>query len=98
MNIGKLMKQAQEMQSRLQETVSGIEVSQTVGGGMVEVRMAGDKSLRSVRIDPEVLDPDDPEMLQDLIVSAVNEAARKVDEEMKGALGGMAPGLGIPGL
>lgn len=98
MNIAKLMQQAQDMQSKLQETVSGIEVTQAVGGGMVEVRMSGEKLLTAVKIEPEVLDPEDPQMVQDLILTAVNEACRQVDEQLKGALGGMAPGMGIPGL
>ncbi len=98
MNIAKLMQQAQEMQSRMQDTVKDICVEQSVAGGMVTVRMSGDKTLTAITIDPELLDPQDPAMVQDLVLSAVNEAASKVDEQLKGAMGGMAAGMGIPGL
>ena len=98
MNIAKMMKQAQEMQARMQETVKDIEVTQSVAGGMVEVAMSGDKLLTKVTIDPELLDPQDPQMVQDLVLSAVNEAARQVDEQLKGAMGGLAAGMGLPGM
>lgn len=96
MNLQKLMKQAQEMQSRLQGELETMEVEASVGGGMVTVTMSGHKQLRKVSIDPEVLDPADPDMVQDLIVAAVNEAARKVDEAVQSKLGGLAGGL--PGM
>ena len=96
MNIQKLMKQAQQMQSRLQGELETLEVEASVGGGMVAVTMSGHKLLKSVRIEKDVLDPEDPDMLQDLIVAAVNEAARKVDDEMQSKLGGLAGGL--PGM
>jgi len=96
MNIQKMMKQAQEMQTRLQAELEQVEVEAQVGGGMVTVKMSGHKQLRDIRIDPEVLDPDDPEMLQDLIMAAVTEATRKVDEELQSRLGGLAGGL--PGM
>ena len=96
MNLQKLMKQAQEMQSRLQGELETLEVEAAVGGGMVAVTMNGHKQLLTVRIDREVLDPEDPEMIQDLVVAAVNEASRKVDEAVQGKIGGMAGGL--PGL
>ena len=96
MNLQKLMKQAQEMQTRLQGELETLEVEASVGGGMVSVTLSGHKLLRSVRIDAEVMDPEDPEMLQDLIVAAVNEAARKVDEEMQSKFGGL--GGGLPGM
>src|SRR5678816_3600016 len=73
MNLQKLMKQAQEMQNRLQGELETLEVEAAVGGGMVAVTMNGHKQLIKVKIDREVLDPDDPEMLQDLVVAAVNE-------------------------
>lgn len=99
MDLKDLMKQAQQMQEQMQQEMTSLEVEASVGGGMVTVRMNGSKALTSVRIDPDVLDPEDPEMVQDLILSAVNEASRKVDEDMQGKLGAMAPGLGkIPGL
>ena len=96
MNIQKMMKQAQEMQSKLQQELEILEVEAQVGGGMVTVRMNGHKQLRGVSIEREVLDPEDPEMLQDLVLAAVNEAARKVDEAMQSKLGSLTGG--IPGL
>ena len=96
MNIQKMMKQAQEMQSRLQEELEQLEVEAQVGGGMVTVKMSGHKQLRDIRIEPEVLDPADPEMLQDLILAAVTEATRKVDEALQTKLGGLTGGL--PGM
>ncbi len=98
MDLKDLMKQAQQMQSQMQQEMTTLEVEASVGGGMVSVKMNGSKALTAVRIDPDVLDPSDPEMVQDLVLSAVNEASRKVDEEMQGKLGALAPGLGkIPG-
>ena len=96
MNLQKLMKQAQEMQTRLQGELETLEVEAAVGGGMVTVTMNGHKQLLTVKIDREVLDPDDPEMVQDLVVAAVNEASRKVDEAVQSKIGGMAGGL--PGM
>ncbi len=96
MNIRQLMKQAQEMQEKLQRELADLVVDSSVGGGMVEMRMNGHKELLSVSIDAEVLDPEDPDMLQDLIVAAVNDASRKVDETMREKMGGMTAGL--PGL
>ena len=92
------MKQAQEMQDRLQRELAETEVEATAGGGMVTVVMTGVKQLRSVTIDPEVVSKDDVEMLQDLIVAAINDAQRKVDDEVSGKMGGMMGGLKIPGL
>ncbi len=97
MNIQKMMKQAQQMQAKMQQELDALEVSAQVGGGMVTVTMSGHKQLLSVTIDPEAMDPEDPEMLQDLVLSAVNEANRKVDEAMKSQLGSLAGG-GMPGL
>ena len=96
MNIQKLMRQAQQMQEKMQRELGELEVEASVGGGMVTVKMSGHKVLQSVAIDPEVMDPQDPAMLQDLILSAVNEAARKVDEELQRRLG--AIGAGLPGM
>jgi nucleoid-associated protein EbfC len=98
MNIKQLMKQAQQMQDQMQQKLATIEVEGSAGGGMVKARMSGHKELLSVVIDKEAVDPDDVEMLQDLVVAAVNEATRKVDEEMQSQLGGMAGGMKIPGL
>jgi DNA-binding YbaB/EbfC family protein len=96
MNIQKLMRQAQQMQEKVQRELGELSVEASVGGGMVTVKMSGHKVLQSVTIDPEVLDPKDPAMLQDLILSAVNEAARKVDEDLQRRLGSM--GAGLPGM
>ena len=90
MNINQLMKQAQQMQEKLERELQAMEVEATAGGGMVTVRMNGHKQLLGVTIDREVLDPADPEMLQDLIVAAVNEGSRKVEEAMQEKVGGMA--------
>lgn len=98
MDISKMMKQAQEMQERLKQQMTELSVEATAGGGMVHVTVNGHKHLQKLRIDPEVVSKDDLEMLQDLIVAAVNDAHRKVDETLKRQLGGMLGGLGIPGL
>src|SRR5210317_1568983 len=96
MNIQKLMRQAQQMQDKMQRELAELEIESSVGGGMVTLRMSGHKQLISVQIDPEVMYPEDPGMLQDLVVAAVNDAGRKVDEAMREKMGGM--GMGIPGL
>jgi DNA-binding YbaB/EbfC family protein len=98
MNIQQMMRQAQEMQERLQKQMSELQVEGNAGGGMVTVVINGAKQVRSLKIDPEVL-KEDVEMLQDLIVAAINDAQRKADEEMAQKMGGMLPpGLKIPGL
>jgi DNA-binding YbaB/EbfC family protein len=94
MNIQKLMKQAQQMQAKLQQELATLEVEAAVGGGMVTVRMDGHKHVQAVTIDPEVMDPADPGMLQDLVVAAVNEASRKVDEAVQEKVGPMMGGMG----
>ena len=98
MNIQQMMKQAQEMQERLQRELAATEVEATAGGGMVTVVMNGQKQVRRVAIDLEVVNADDVEMLQDLIVAAINDAQRKVDETVAGKMGGLMGGLKIPGL
>ena len=98
MNIQQMMKQAQQMQERLQKEVAEIRVEATSGGGMVTVVMTGNKQLQSLKLDPEVVSRDDVEMLQDLVLAAVNDAHRKVDEEIQRKVGGMMGGLRIPGL
>ena len=95
-SMQKLMKQAQEMQERLQRELNELIVEASVGGGMVTVRMSGHKQVVSVKIDPEAMDKDDPSMLEDLIVAAVNQAGKKVEETMQGKMGAMASSL--PGL
>ena len=98
MGIQDMMKQAQEMQERLQREMSELSVEANSGGGMVTVLVNGHKQLQRIKIDPEVVSKDDIGMLQDLIVAAVNDAHRKVDESMKQQMGGLLGGLGIPGL
>jgi DNA-binding YbaB/EbfC family protein len=94
----KLMKQLQQAQEKIQAEIAALVVEAAAGGGMVKVEMDGQKQVRSIKIDPEVVSKDDVEMLQDLIVAAVNEAARKVDEEVQQKIGGLTGGLKIPGL
>ena len=96
MNIQKLMRQAQQMQEKMQRELAELVVEASAGGGMVTVRMSGHKNLLGIAIDPEVLDPADPGMLQDLIVSAFNEASRQVDQALQSKLG--AAGAGMPGM
>ena len=94
----KLMKQLQETQERMQAEIAAIVVEATAGGGVVKVEMDGQKLLRSLKIDPEVVSKEELDMLQDLVLAAVNEAGRKVDEAVKEKVGGLAGGLKIPGL
>ena len=88
------MKQAQQMQQRLQQQMTELRVEGNAGGGMVTVVVNGAKQVQSLKIDPEVVSKEDVEMLQDLIVAAINDAQRKADEEMTQRMGGMLP----PGL
>jgi DNA-binding YbaB/EbfC family protein len=95
-DLNEMMRQAQEMQERLQREMQDIRVEASAGGGMITVAMAGSKELLEVRIDPEAVKDGDVEMLQDMVVAAVNEASRKVDEKLKGKLGSMLPpGMGL---
>ena len=97
--IQQMMKQAQQMQDRLQKEMAAMSVQATAGGGMVTVTINGAKQLLSIAIDPEVVSKDDVEMLQDLIVAAINDAHRKADEEMSQKMGGMLPpGMKLPGM
>jgi DNA-binding YbaB/EbfC family protein len=95
-SMRQLMKQAQEMQEKLQRELNELVVETSVGGGMVTVQMSGHKQLVSVKIDPEAVDPSDLSMLEDLIVAAVNQAGKKVEETMQGKMGSLASSL--PGL
>jgi DNA-binding YbaB/EbfC family protein len=96
--IQQMMKQAQQMQERLQKQMTELRVEASAGGGMVSVVVNGTKQIQSITIDPEVVSRDDVEMLQDLIVAALNDAYRKVDDEMQKSMGGMLGGLRIPGM
>ena len=93
-----LMKQAQKMQEQMQKQVESTVVEATAGGGMVTVKMNGNKQLISIQVEQDVFAGGDKEMLQDLIVAAVNEATRKVDEALAGSLGNMTGGMRIPGI
>ena len=98
MNIQQMMQQAKEMQDRLQKQMADMRVEATAGGGMVTVVVTGTKQLLSLKIDPEVVSKDDVEMLQDLIVAALNDANRKVDEQLQQQMSGLMGGMKIPGL
>jgi DNA-binding YbaB/EbfC family protein len=98
MNMQALMKQAQQMQEQLQKKMETTVVEATAGGGMVSVKMNGNKQLMSVQIDQEVFASGDKDMLQDLVVAAVNEGIRKVDETLNSSIGSMTGGLKLPGM
>jgi nucleoid-associated protein EbfC len=98
MNIQQMMKQAQQMQERMQKQMAELRVEATSGGGMVTVVMNGAKQVQSLTIDPEAVSKEDVEMLQDLIIAALNDAHRKADEEISKQMSGMMGGLKIPGL
>lgn len=92
----KMLKQAQKMQEKMQRDLADMSTETTVGGGILTIKMNGNKQLLNVKIDPEAMDPEDTGMLEDLIVAAVNEASRKIDKEMQSKVGSMMPN--IPGL
>lgn len=99
--MGNLMKQAQQMQQRmlkLQEEIAKKTLDASVGGGMVTVTVNGKSEVLRIKIEPQVVDPDDVEMLEDLIVAGVNEALRKAQEMMAEEMGKLTGGLKIPGL
>jgi DNA-binding YbaB/EbfC family protein len=96
MNPLQMMKQAQQLQERIQKEMSSLRVEGSAAGGMVTVVVNGHKHVQSLKIDPEAVSRDDVEMLQDLILAAVNDALRKVDEELKSKVGGIMSGLGLP--
>lgn len=98
MNIQAMMQQARQIQERLQKQMAEMRVEATAGGGMVTVVVNGLKQLQSIRIDPDVVSKDDVEMLQDLIVAAVNDAHRKVDDRLGQQMSGLLGGLKFPGL
>lgn len=93
-NMQAMMKQAEAMQRKMQEEVALIRVEAAAGGGMVSVKMDGKKNVLGVKIDPEVAG--DVEMLQDMMLAAFNEAAKKVDDEISHKMGGMLGGMGLP--
>ena len=91
--LQRLMKEAQRMQEQLQNQMLELKVEAGSGGGMVSVQMDGNKQLLSIKIDPQAVDPEDVDMLQDLIVAAVNEAGRKVDAALNSRVSGMGGDL-----
>jgi|SRR5579875_482343 DNA-binding YbaB/EbfC family protein len=93
-----IMKQVQQLQEQLQKQLDELLVEASAGGGMVTVKMNGQKQLVSVHIDPEVFASKDGEMLQDLVLAAVNEAARKIDEQLASRVGNLTGALNLPGL
>ena len=93
-DMNSMMKQAQKMQEEMGKEMKAMTVDASAGGGAVTVKMRGDFEVMDVKIDPETIKDGDVEMLQDLLVAALNEARRKVEESLKGRLGGMLP----PGL
>ena len=100
-NMNNLMKQAQRMQRQMEESQKELETKEFLakaGGGAVEVVVTGKKEIKSVKLTPEVVDPDDIEMLQDLIVAATNEALRMAEEASSSAMSKMSGGLGLGGM
>ncbi len=95
-NMNQLMKMAQDMSKQMEDKMNAIEVEGNAGGGMVKVILNGHKNILSIEISKEVVDPEDIEMLQDLITAAFNDAVSKVDDELKDNLGSSLPG-GLPG-
>ena len=97
MNIEKMMKDLQRMQSKLQDEIETLEVEATSGGGVVTARMNGKKDLVGLTLTADAITPDDPGMMSDLIIAAINEAGRKIDAEIQRKTQGLAGGLKIPG-
>lgn len=100
-NMNQMIKQAQKMQEQMQKAQDEIEVAEfeaSVGGGAVTAKVSGKKTLLDLKISPEAVDPDDVEMLQDLVISAVNEAIKKADEAAVSSMTRLTGGINIPGL
>jgi DNA-binding YbaB/EbfC family protein len=100
MNMNNLMKQAKQMQKQLEEMQAGLEeksLEVTAGGGAVKVVINGKKQIQQLSISPDVVDPEDVEMLQDLVMGAVNEAIRQIDEQVNGQMSKLTGGMGLPG-
>lgn len=101
MNMQQMMKQARKMQEQLaaaQETIAQSTIDASAGGGMVKVTVSGDMQVTSLKIDPEAIDPEDVEMLEDMVMAAVNEALRGVGELANRQMGAVTGGLNIPGM
>ncbi len=97
-NLQEMLQQARQMQEQMQRQLEDLRVEASAGGGMVTVRMNGQKQVLDLKIDPEALKDGDAEMLQDLVMGAVNQAARQVDEQFQQKLGALAGKVGLPGL
>ncbi|MDD4688214.1 MAG: YbaB/EbfC family nucleoid-associated protein [Eubacteriales bacterium] len=100
-NMNNMMKQAQKMQQdmmKMQQELEAKEIEASAGGGAVTVRVTGKKQITAITLSPEVVDPDDIEMLQDLIMVAVNDAINKIEEEASSKMGKLTGGMNIPGL
>lgn len=100
-DIGKLLKQAQQMQEKMaemQERLAEKTIESSAGGGMVKLTMNGRHEVISLKIDPEVVDPADVEMLEDLVIAAVNEARSRIDEMIKAEMSSLTGGISMPGL
>ena len=100
-DMNKLMQQAQQMQAQMaqaQEQLAHETVEASAGGGLVTVKATGAGEITEIKIDPKAIDPDDPEMLEDVVLAAVNEALRSAQNLAQSKLGGLAGGLGLPGL
>ena len=98
MNIGKMMKDLQKMQGKLMADMESLEVEGSAGGGVVTARMNGKKELLALKLSPDAVTPEDTGLMEDLIVAAVNDASRKVDDEVQRLTQGMAGGLNLPGM
>ena len=101
LDINKLMQQAQQMQQQMalaQEQLASETVEASAGGGLVTVKATGNGELVEIKIDPKAIDPDDPELLEDMVLAAVNEALRSAQSLAQSKLGGLTGGLGLPGL
>jgi DNA-binding YbaB/EbfC family protein len=101
MDLNKMMKQVQQMQAEMleaQEKLKDESVEASAGGGMVKVTMTGDLKVTSIKIDPDAIDPEDAEVLEDMVTAAVNEALRSAQDLAQSKLGGATGGLGLPGM
>ena len=101
MDMNKMLEQVQQMQAQMQkaqEELRTATVEATAGGGMVKVVATGGGEIREIKIDPKAIDPDDPELLEDTVLAAVNEALRAAQALAESKLGGSLGGLGLPGL
>lgn len=101
MDMKQMMRQAQKMQKQLneaQEEIAGMTYEASAGGGMVKAQVSGDMTLQSIEIDPAVVDPEDVEMLQDMVLAAVNEALRGMGELSEARLSSVTGGMNIPGM